>query len=70
MSGLAVSSLRVGEKYQIINYGDTYQVQLINIQSGGNCVFKDLFTLEQVQLNDIIQFGKGNDWEITEYQDN
>lgn len=70
MSGLAESSLRVGERYRVTNYGDVYEVELIDIQSNGNCVFKDLFTLEKVMLEDITRFGKGKDWEITEYQDN
>lgn len=68
MAGLAVSSLRVGEKYRIINYGEVYEVELINIQSNGDCKFKDLFSLETLLLSELIQFGKGKDWEITEYQ--
>lgn len=69
MAGLAVSSLRVGERYRVTNFGDVYEVELIDILSNGNCVFKDLFTLEKLFLEDIIQFGKGKDWEISEYQD-
>ncbi|MFZ9046870.1 MAG: hypothetical protein ACO2ZZ_13510 [Cyclobacteriaceae bacterium] len=69
MSGLAVSSLRVGERYRVTNYGDVYEVELVDILSNGNCVFKDLFTLEKVLLEDILQFGKGKDWEIIEHQE-
>ena len=69
MSGLAISSLRVGEKYRVTNYGEVLEVQLIRIESKENCVFKDLTTLELIRLEDIVRFGKGNDWEIVEYQE-
>jgi hypothetical protein len=69
MSGLAVSSLRVGERYRVTNFGDVYEVQLMNITSNGNCIFKDLTTLEIVELEEIVRYGKGKDWEISEYQE-
>jgi hypothetical protein len=69
MSGLAFSSLRVGESYRITNFGEVFEVKLVKMLSNQNCLLQDIHSLEKLTLDDLVQFGKGNDWSITEYQE-
>ncbi len=64
MSGLAFSSLRVGERYRLTNYGEIFEFELLKILGENEFLLKDLFTLETYRMSQIIGFGKGNDLEI------
>lgn len=66
MKGLAFSSLRVGKKYRMINYGESHDFILEKILTNGEFAVKDLFTLEKYTIQDLIKFGKGKDFEIRE----
>jgi len=66
MKGLAFSSLRVGKKYRIINFGDVNEFEIERILGNSDFVIKDLLTLERYRLKDLIKFGKGKDFEIRE----
>ncbi len=66
MKGLAFSSLRVGKKYRLVNFGDTNEFIIESILINGDFAVKDLLTLERYYLKDLIKFGKGKDFEIRE----
>jgi hypothetical protein len=66
MAGLSFDVLRVGKKYRLINYGDTYEFEIERILVNGDFNVKDLLTLERYKLKDTIKFGKGNDFELRE----
>ena len=68
MKGLAFSSLRVGKKYRITNFGDTNEFEIEKILSPSDFAIKDLLTLERCRLRDLYKFGKGKDFEIQELQ--
>ncbi len=65
MKGLAFSSLRTGKRYQLTNFGERYTFQLEKILPR-DFQLKDLGTLETYHLSELIQFGKGPDFEILE----
>jgi hypothetical protein len=65
MAGLSFDVLRVGKKYRLINYGDRYEFEIMKILIN-DFELKDLHTLERYRMNDLIKFGKGNDFEIRE----
>jgi len=67
MKGLALSSLRVGKKYRLINFGDTNEFVIEQIV-GNDFAVKDLLTLERYRLKDLYKFGKGKDFEIRELE--
>ena len=67
MKGLALSSLRVGKKYRLINFGDTNEFVIEQIV-GNDFAVKDLLTLERYRLKDLFKFGKGKDFEIRELE--
>ena len=66
MQGLAVSSLRVGKKYRLVNFGDRYEFVVESILSSYDFIGKDIHTLEHYHYKDLIKFGKGRDYEIRE----
>lgn len=65
MKGLAFSSLRVGSKYKITNFGETSEFVIEKVLPNDFAV-KDLLTLERYKLKELIKFGKGKDFEIRE----
>jgi hypothetical protein len=66
MAGLSFDVLRVGKKYRLVNFGDTYEFEIERILANGDFKVKDLHTLERYLLKDTIKFGSGNDFEIRE----
>jgi len=69
MSRLSFDVLRVGKKYRLTNFRDQYEFIIEEILDNGNFRLKDIHTLEIMFMRDIIYFGKGKDFEITEMQD-
>jgi hypothetical protein len=66
MAGLSFNALRVGKKYRLVNFGDTYEFQVERILVNDDFKVKDLHTLERYLLKDTIKFGEGKDFEIRE----
>jgi len=66
MKGLALSSLRVGKKYRLTNFGDTNEFVIERVLNNSDFSVKDLLTLERYSLKDLYKFGKGKDFEIRE----
>jgi hypothetical protein len=66
MAGLSFDVLRVGKKYHLVNFGDTYEFEIERILVNGDFKVKDLHTLERFLLKDTIKFGQGKDFEIRE----
>jgi hypothetical protein len=68
MAGLSFNALRVGKKYRLVNFGDTYEFQVERILVNDDFNVKDLHTLEHFLLKDVIKFGTGKDFEIRELE--
>lgn len=66
MAGLSFDVLRVGKKYRLVNFGDSYEFEIERILANGDFKVKDLHTLERYMLKDTIKFGSGKDFEIRE----
>jgi len=66
MKGLALSSLRVGKKYRLTNFGDTNEFIIERVLGSNDFAVKDLLTLDRYRLKDLYKFGKGKDFEILE----
>ena len=64
MKGLAFSSLRVGKRYRLTNYGECFEFELISILEKDEFLLKDLFTLETYKMSQLLGLGKGDDLEI------
>ncbi|MGD1958998.1 MAG: hypothetical protein ACFB2Y_09080 [Fulvivirga sp.] len=66
MKGLSFNAMRVGWRYRLVNYGDVYEFEIIKSLERDNFRLKDLSTLEEYNLHDIVAFGQGKDFEIRE----
>ena len=64
MKGLAFSSLRVGKRYRLTNYGECFEFELVSILEKDEFLLKDLITLETYKMSQLLDFGIGDDLEI------
>lgn len=69
MSGLAFSSMRVGKKYRLVNYGERCEFTLIEVIGRNEYKLKDLYSLENYLMSDLIKYGKGEDFELREIRE-
>jgi len=63
---ISVDVLRVGKKYYLINHGERFDFTVVEALYDNNFRLKDLNSLEEYKLNDLIQFGKGADYDLEE----
>ncbi|MEQ8924397.1 MAG: hypothetical protein RLO81_01225 [Fulvivirga sp.] len=66
MKGISTDVIRLGKKYRLQNFGDVYEFEVVQFLHGENFKFKDLSTLEFYEYKDLVEFGKGKDFEIIE----
>ncbi len=65
MSGLAFSSMRVGKKYRLVNYGEHSEFTLLEV-GYNDYKLRDLHTMDYYRMSDLIKFGQGEDFELRE----
>jgi hypothetical protein len=63
---ISIDNLRRGNKYRLINHGEQFEFQVVEIEEEGVYIIKDLFTLEKLTLNDLLRYGKGKDYDLEE----
>lgn len=59
-------NLRVGKSYRLTNHGETVRFQILKKLSEENFLVKNLLSLEPFELEELIRYGKGKDFEIRE----
>lgn len=63
---IALDNLRVGRIYILKNYGEERQIEILARLSGGNFKIKDLATLEIYELQELLRWGIGPDYDLDE----
>ncbi|WP_143961639.1 hypothetical protein [Litoribacter populi] len=63
---LALDNLRVGRVYRFINMGEIRNLEVMARLSGENFKVKDLDTLEYYELEELLRWGKGKDYDLDE----
>jgi len=58
--------IRVGHNYRLINYGDEYIFEVLEIINNEECVVRSLDTLETYHLSDLVLYGKSADFTFEE----
>ncbi len=58
--------IRTGKQYRLINYGEVYEFEIVEILSQEDCIVRSLDTLEKYNLADLIRYGKGEDFDFEE----
>lgn len=64
MAGISFSSLRAGHKYWLVNFGERYEFEILEVLPSEDFKLKDLNTLESYLMSDLTRYGKGGDFEI------
>ena len=65
---LAFDNLRIGKKYYLINYGEKSEFSVEERLGNDNYKVKDLHTLEVYELQDLIKYGRSEDFDLWEFQ--
>jgi hypothetical protein len=70
---LAFNNLRKGNKYRLCNHGEVFEFWVevfefwvVDMPEENVYQLKDLHTLELYLLHELIQFGKGKDYDLQE----
>ncbi|WP_299757188.1 hypothetical protein [uncultured Pontibacter sp.] len=63
---ISIDNLRKGKKYRLTNYGETFEFQVMDMPEENMYRVKDLLTLENYFLNELIKYGKGKDYDLEE----
>ena len=63
---LALDNLRVGRVYRLINQGEIRKIEVMARLADENFRVKDLDTLEYYTLYELLQWGKGKDYDLEE----
>lgn len=63
---IALDNLRVGRIYRLVNMGEVRRIEVMNRLSGDNFKIKDLDTLEFYTIHELLQWGRGKDYELEE----
>lgn len=60
------NNLRVGKRFRLVNFGESFDFEVLEIMANGDCQLKDVNTLENYALFDLIRFGKGADFDVSD----
>mgnify|MGYP005752313703 CR=1 FL=1 len=63
---ISFDNLRRGKKYVLYNYGEQFEFQVVDMPEEGSYLVKDLNTLETYMLQDLLQYGRGKDFDMHE----
>jgi hypothetical protein len=63
---ISFDTIRVGKKYYLINHGERHEFSVVEKINNQNFKLKDLYTLEIYELEDLVRYGKGKDYELYE----
>lgn len=63
---LALDNLRVGRVYKLVNHGEEREIEVMARLGKNNFRVKDLITLEVYEMDDLLRWGKGKDYDLDE----
>lgn len=58
--------LRVGHTYRLRNYDDVREFKVMRRLNEKNFLVQDTDTLEKFELEDLVRYGKGKDYDLDE----
>ncbi len=63
---MSFDNIRTGGIYYLRNYREEYTFEVLEVMDGGDYKLKDIKTLEIYYINDLIRYGKGEDYKFEE----
>ncbi len=64
---LSSTNLRKGQKYKLTNYGHSMVFEVLSFESRDYKI-KNTETLELLYFNELVQYGKGKDYELIDLE--
>ena len=65
---MSIDNLRVGKSYYLKNYGESTSFIVLEALENKDFKIKDLLSLEIYLLSDLIQYGRGEDFDLRELE--
>ena len=62
----AFDIMRVGKRYKLVNFGEEYEFEVVDILDSGDYILKTVDTLEKLMLSDLVKYGTGADFYFDE----
>lgn len=66
---LAFDNLRIGKKYHLQNFGEVSEFYVQEQLGTDNFKVKDLHTLEIYELQDLVKYGRSDDFDLLEIEE-
>jgi hypothetical protein len=63
---ISLDNLRKGKKYVLQNYGEQFEFEVVDMPEEGSFLVKDLHTLDTYLLHELLQYGRGKDFDMQE----
>ena len=63
---MSIDNLRIGKTYFLRNYGETSSFLVMESIGINDFRLRDLLTMEMYFLSDLLQYGIGNDFDLSE----
>lgn len=63
---MSFNALRVGHTYRLRNYDDIREFKVMGRISDRNFLVQDTGTMEKYELEDLVRYGKGRDYDLDE----
>lgn len=63
---IAFNNLRVGKKYKLINHREVFEFEVMEVFGLEEFRLKDIHTLEEYFMSDLVKYGKGKDFSVRE----
>lgn len=63
---MAFDTLRVGHTYRMKNYDDVREFKVLRRLTDKNFIIQDITTMEKMELEDLVRYGKGKDYDLDE----
>ncbi|GAB2988742.1 hypothetical protein [uncultured Cyclobacterium sp.] len=63
---LAIDNIRVGRVYKLVNFGEIRFLEVMERTGRENFMMKDLDTLELYELEELLRWGRGKDYDLDE----
>ncbi len=65
---LSFDTLRIGKKYYLQNYGETFTFEVVERLTDADFRVKDLTSLDVYRLSELIKYGRSDDFDLQEIE--
>jgi hypothetical protein len=63
---IAVNTMRLGKRYRLINFSQITEFEVMESIDEENFKIKDINHLEELEFQDLVRYGMGDDYDLIE----